>query len=134
MSCGSGSPALKRYHSRFWILMTVYVVTVFGVALLIKHTALPASLRYLAAIVPALPLVGVIVAMGLYVRDETDEFRRAVYVQSLLWSLGFLLCATTVWGFLELLADAPHMEPWWNYPIFAVGQGVATVFIRRRYR
>jgi len=134
MSGGSGSPAMKRYQTRFWALTAAYAVAIFGVAFLIKFASPPAPWRYAAAVVPAAPLVGIIIAMGLYVRDETDEFRRAVYVQSMLWSLGFVLCATTIWGMLELLADAPHLQPWWNYPMFAVGQGVAQVFIRRSYR
>jgi hypothetical protein len=126
--------AIRRYQARSWTLMAVYVVAVFTVALLIKHVIPPGPWRYAAALLPAVPLVGVIVSVGLYVREEADEFRRAVYVQSMLWGLGLVLVLSTVWGFLELLADAPHVEGWWVFPIYCVAQAVARHGIARWYR
>jgi len=76
----------------------------------------------------------VIAAIGAYLVEEADEFRRATYVQSMLWALGLVLALTTVWGFLELLAGAPHLELWWIFPIYSVAQDVAHHLVRRRYR
>lgn len=134
MSPQSWSPAMRRYQLRFWPLMAVYAVIVIGVAFLIKHAPPPGAWRYLAAAIPAVPLIGVIVAIGLYLVEEADEFRRATYVQSMLWALGLVLAVTTVWGFLELLADAPHLQPWWIFPIYSVTQDLAHHLIRRWYR
>jgi hypothetical protein len=127
------SPARRRYQQRFWPLMALYVVLIFGVALLVKHAPPPGAWRYLAAVAPAVPIVGIIGVFGLYLGELTDEFRRAVIIQSMLWSLGLVLAFSTVWGFLELLADAPHVQLWWIFPIYAVGQAVAEHIIRRRY-
>lgn len=127
------SPARRRYQMRFWPLMALYAVLILGVALLIKHAPPPGAWRYVAAAAPALPIIGIIVVFGLYLGEITDEFRRAVIVQSMLWSLGLVLAFSTVWGFLELLADAPHLQLWWIFPIYSVGQGVAEHLIRRRY-
>lgn len=126
--------AMARYNRRIWILMPIYAVLVFGVALLIKHVIPPGPWRYLAAVLPMPPLLGVIVAIGLDVREETDEFRRAIYVQSMLWGLGFILVLTTIWGFLENLANAPHVELWWIFPVYSFAQGVSRHFIARWYR
>jgi len=128
------SSAMRRYQQRFWPLMAGYAVLVFGVAFLVKHARPPAPWLYVAAVLPALPLLGVIAVIGLYVHEEADEFRRATYVQGMLWSLGLVLAFTTVWGFLELLANAPHLELWWIFPIYCVGQGVAHHLVRRWYR
>jgi hypothetical protein len=134
MSANARSPAMRRYQRRFWPLMAAYVVLIIGVSWMIKHSPPPGAWRYLAAAAPALPLVGVIAVFGLYLREIADEFRRAVIVQSMLWALGLVLAFSTVWGFLEMLADAPHLQPWWIFPIYCVGQGVAEHIIRWRYR
>ena len=134
MTPSSWSPAMRRYQQRFWPLMLAYLVLTFGVAWMIKHAPPPGFWRYLAAAAPALPIVGVIVVFGLYLGEITDEFRRAVIVQSMLWSLGLVLAFCSVWGFLEMLADAPHLALWWVFPIYCVGQGVAEHIIRWRYR
>ena len=48
---------------------------------------------YALAVLPALPVVGMAVAVGLYFREETDEFERAVRVESALWATGVTLAA-----------------------------------------
>jgi hypothetical protein len=57
-----------------------------------------------------------------------------IVVYSLLWALGLVLAFSTVWGFLETLAGAPHLAMWWIFPIFCVAQGLAQPLIARRYR
>lgn len=128
------STAMRRYQRRTFSLMAIYVVIVLSVALLMKHAIPPGVWRYVAAIVPALPLLGVIAAIGLYLREETDEFRRNLYAQSMLWGLALVLVVTTVWGFLETLAGAPHIPAWWVFPIYCVAQDAARHLIARRYR
>jgi hypothetical protein len=127
------SPAMRRYQLRFWPLMGVYVLLIIGVALLIKHGPPLGSWRYVLAAAPALPLIGVFAVFGLYL-GEVEEFRRWVIVQSMLWAIGVVLSLSTVWGFLELLAGAPHLELWWIFPIYSVTQGLAQVLVSRRYR
>ena len=56
---------------------------------------------YLLAVLPALPLVGSLVIVGLYIAEESDEFERSILVQSMLWGLGGALSVSTVWGFLS---------------------------------
>lgn len=128
------SPAMRRYQHRFWPLMATYAVLILGVAWMVKHDPPPGFWRYPLAVAPAIPIIGVIAVFGLYLGEITDEFRRAVIVQSMLWSLGVVLAFSTVWGFLELLAGAQHLELWWIFPIYCVGQSVAEHIIGRRYR
>lgn len=126
------SPAMKRYQSRFWPLMAGYAVLIFGAAWLVKHGPPPGGWRYVVAVAPAVPLIGVFAVFGLYLADM-EEFRRWIVVQSMLWALGLMLAFTTIWGFLEMLAEAPHLELWWVFPIYSVTQGIAQVLIGRRY-
>jgi hypothetical protein len=126
--------ARRRFQLRFLVLMAAYFVLLFAVDFLLKSYSLPAPLKVLAALAPAVPMVGVIVALGVYLTEETDEFRRMQLTQAMLWGLGLTLTVTTTWGFLEDLADAPHLALTWIFPIFCVGMGVAQHLIRRRYR
>ena len=128
------SPAAKRYQRRFMIGMSFYVlllICAIGAFIRLHPTGVFA---YLLALAPALPVVGCIVVMGLYVREETDEFERLIQTESALWATGGLLAIATVWGFMELFHLVPHVESWWAFPVWAVIWGPAQVFARRRYQ
>ncbi len=127
------SPALRRLMSRFWPLMAAYVVLLVTVGSVIE--APTASLgAYLLAGLPALPLVGIIIFLALYLFEETDEFLKVRMVEALLWGLGAILVVSTVWGFLEFLAGAPRLPLHWLFPIFCVAMGLADLLARWRYR
>lgn len=129
----SKSPALRRLMSRFWPLMAAYVVLLVTVGSVIE--APTASLgAYLLAGLPALPLVGIIIFLALYLFEETDEFLKVRMVEALLWGLGAILVVSTVWGFLEFLAGAPRLPLHWLFPIFCVAMGLADLLARWRYR
>ncbi|MGQ3017472.1 hypothetical protein [Phenylobacterium sp.] len=119
--------------SRFWPLIAAYVVLLVTVGSVIE--APTASLgAYLLAGLPALPLVGIIIFLALYLFEETDEFLKVRMVEALLWGLGAILVVSTVWGFLEFLAGAPRLPLHWLFPIFCVAMGLADLLARWRYR
>jgi hypothetical protein len=126
--------AMKRYQLRYWSLMTVYAVLLIGVIQLFSHAPPSGSLKYALAVAPALPILGVIAVFGRYLVEEADEFRRMMVVHSVLWGLAFVLAVTTVWGFLEVLAAAPHVALYWVFPIYCVGMGLSQPFLYWRYR
>jgi len=124
---------MKRYQQRFWPLMALYAVLILSMSWMIRHAPPPKPWFYLAAAAPAIPIIGVIAVFGAYVSEE-EEFRRMIIVRSMLWALGLVLAVSTVWGFLETLAGAPHLPLWWVFPVYCIGQGVAQPLIARRYR
>ena len=130
------SAAAKRYRRRFMIAMGLYVLTLTGAIEAYRLALLQAggALAYGLAILPALPLMGAIAAMGLYLKEETDEFERAIQAESALWATGGLLAIATVWGFLEMFGLVPHVESWVAFPAWAVFLAPAQVITRRRYR
>jgi len=128
------SPVKRRYQRRVMAAATVYVfglIAAIGANVQLHPTG---ALAYAVALAPALPVVGMIVAMGLYMREETDEFQRAVHAEGALWATGGLLSVATVWGFLEMFGLAAHVEVWWAFPVWAVLLGVGQLIARRRYR
>jgi hypothetical protein len=128
------SPARRRYERRLMAVMSVYVVALIAAIGAFQRLHPTGPLAWALAIAPALPVVSSIGVMGLYLREETDEFERAVVIQSSLWALGGLLAASTIWGFLELFDLVPHIQAWWAFPVWAVILGPAQFVIRRRYR
>ena len=130
----SASPAARRYLARFIPLMIVYVIAIFGVSLAFSWLHPSGPVAWALATVPALPILGVIAVMGLYLREEADEFQRAVLIESMLWGIGLTLAGASVWGLLELYVDAPRVPVFWAFPVFCGAMGLAQPFVRRRYR
>lgn len=128
------SPAGRRYLRRFIPTMLAYVVIILGVSFAFRGEGPTGPLAWILAVAPALPVLAVIAIMGLYIREETDEFQRAVLVESMLWGMGLTLSATTVAGFLEMYVHTPPLQSFWAFPLFCGAMGLSQGFVRRRYR
>ena len=89
---------------------------------------------YALAILPALPIIGVIVIMGLYVVEETDEFMRMRHVMALLTGMGLTLSVTVAWGFLEIYTHVAHLDAFWVFPGFCMAWGFASGVLAWVYR
>lgn len=128
------SAAKRRYMSRMTPTMVVYVVVLFASIWLLQREMADGVLRYLVAAAPALPVCATVLWVGRYLAEETDEFLRAVTVQSILWGTALVLVATTIWGFLEENAAAPHIPMFWIYPLFCAGMVPAQLILARKYQ
>ena len=95
------SPATRRYNRRVIILSFAYAVTLLGVVYAFKHHLIGGPSSYVAAILPALAIIGIFVAIGRYLVEERDEYLRMLMIRQTLWASGFSLSVATIWGFLE---------------------------------
>ena len=127
------TPAQKRYKKRMWAAMAAYVVLVVAATYVLRRDLVAGPAAWLLALTPAAAILGVIAAMGLYLKEEDDEFQRAVVVEGLLWGIGATLALTTVWGFLEVYVEAPKLPSFWSFPIFCGVFGIAQPLVRRRF-
>lgn len=134
MVCTKPSTAARRYLRRFFPAMTAYVVVLFASLWFIENHNPKGPLLWLLGVAPAIPVMGVIAAMGLYLVEETDEFQRAILVQSMLWGIGITLSLSTAWGFLENVGALPHFPLYLIFAVFCGAFGLAQPFIRRRYQ
>jgi len=91
-------------------------------------------LAYLPAILFALLGVAFIVIFGLYLKEEQDEFERAVWVQALLWGIGATLTAITFWGSLAEFGLAKGLKLMFVFPMFMGITVVARLVLKLRYR
>lgn len=131
MSRQIDNTARVRYEGR-----VIKIFSFWGVfaALLVWKGRLTGILAYALAVLLSLPLVGLIVAFGLYLRDEQDEFLRNVQIQSMLWSIGATFTVTIFLGFLEFLGLTPHFNPNLIFILFMVLMGISGWLLKLRYR
>jgi hypothetical protein len=101
---------MRRYNRRIIWLSLAYAAALLGATYAFKHHLLTGVLSYVAAILPALAIIGIFVVIGRYLIEEQDEYLRMLMVRQTLWASGFSLSIATIWGFLEsfdLIAHVP---------------------------
>jgi hypothetical protein len=134
MQCYPATKAGRRYIYRLAPTMATYLVVLFIARWTFHHLHPTGLVIYLLAILPALPLVGSLAVVGLYIAEESDEFERSIIVQSVLWGLGGALSVSTIWGSLEDFARAPHLSTFYVFLFFWIFMGISQPFIRMRYQ
>lgn len=118
------NPAQKRYNRAVLLLGAAYVLILFGVGSYFNNAAPHGALAYLAAILPALPLIGIFFAMGRYIVDEQDEYLRMLFVRQSLIATGVALSLATAWGFLESFDLVRHLDSYWVAVVWFGGLGL----------
>lgn len=104
------SPANRRYNRRVILLSLAYAIFLLGAVYSFKHHLLSGLPAYAAAILPAIPIIGIFAAIGVYFIEEQDEYLRMLMVRQTLWASGFALSIATIWGFLEGFQLVHHVE------------------------
>lgn len=126
-ACGPPSTAQSAYMRRFVPMMTIYVLLLFGAVWLGKAYH-PTGLAAVAlAILPALPLIGVVWAMGRLIIEESDEYLRSLTIRQILIATGFMLSVTSIWGFLESADQVPHLPLYWAFILWCFGLAVGSL-------
>ncbi len=128
------SAAARTYRRRALLAAGTYMLTLTAAIGLRDQLHPGGVLAYAVAIAPAIPLIGMLIAIGVYLREEPDEFLRAVQAEGCLWATGGTLAIATVWGFLEMFKLVPHVEAWAAFPIWCLLLGPGQIIARRRYR
>jgi hypothetical protein len=118
----SGStPAVIRYVGRMVPLAFLYVAAII-VTINVQRAWHPTGLLAVVfAILPALPLVGCIWAMGRLFVEEDDEYQRAIHARRALIATGFMLTVMTIWGFLESAQIVPHAPAYAAFILWNAG-------------
>ena len=121
------NPAQRAYTRRAVPLMIAYVAAL-ALALWLHERLAPTGLLAVTlAILPALPLIGVVWALGRLLVEEQDEYLRSLHVRQFMIATGFMLVVTCVWGFLESFDLVPHLPMYWAFVIWCAGLGIGTM-------
>jgi hypothetical protein len=121
------TPAWKRYNARVIWLSLAYAVLLLPAVYGFKHALIPGALQYAVAILPALPIIGIFVAIGRYLVEEEDEYVRMLMVRQTLWASGFSLSVTTIWGFLDNFGLVGHADGYWVVVAWFFGLGIGGI-------
>lgn len=124
-----GKP-VNRYNWRVLWLGLLYVLFLFGAVYGFEHQLLNGGAAYVAAVLPALPIVGIFAAIGRYLVEEQDEYVRVLMVRQTLWASGFALSVATVWGFLENFELVGHVDAYYITVLWFGGLGIGTCLNR----
>jgi hypothetical protein len=134
MGCITNNPAARRYYRRLIVTLLLYAASLaisIGVFIHFRPTG---PLAYALAILPAIPVIGILAVFGLYLAEEKDEFQRFIGIQAMLWGIGGLLAVTTVCGFLESFVHIPHLNPINDFAIFWLFAGISIPVLLARYK
>lgn len=123
-SSSSRSPAWHRYNRRAAGLSLIYAVFLLGAVYAFKHHLVAGPGAWLVGSLPALPIIGIFVAIGRYLVEEQDEYLRMLMVRQTLWASGFALSAATLWGFLESFDLVGHVEAYYIAVLWFGGLGL----------
>jgi hypothetical protein len=118
------NPAQRRYNNRVLGLSLAYAGALIGVSLVFRSSPPSGPTAFLLALLPALPLVGIFIAMGRYLVEEGDEYLRAIETRKALIASGFMLIVTTCWGFLQSFGQLPHVDFYWAAILWFGGLGL----------
>ena len=134
MICRTLSPAVRRYNRRMLLASAAYLVTLLSTAFSIKHLHPGHAIAVVLAIIPAIPIAGIVAIVGFYLKEEKDEFQRELLIQALLWATAFTLVTTSTWGLLEIYAKVAPLTSFYVFILFWFFFGMAMIPLRLRYR
>ena len=122
--CSNQSKAGKQYTQRLIVVMLLYLLTVWLVTPLVRtHHWIGAKL-YLAAALPTIPILFMLLVVGLYLRDERDEFKRHQTVVSMLWAIAITLGFTAFTDFLRSYGAITAVPPFTEFVTFWMSMGI----------
>ena len=130
MLCGLKSAAGKRYLLTVLVEMVAYVVIMFGVSSHVDRYH-PAGVElYALAALPSVPIIGVLVAVGIYLRDQRDEYQRDLMVKCVLWGTAGVLALTAFLGFLRSFGWKGSVPPFTEFVTFWILVGAAKAYYK----
>ena len=124
------SPVQRRYNRSVLLLSAAYALILFGVIAFFRNGPPHGPSAYAAAILPALPIIGIFAAIGRYMIDESDEYLRMLLVRQSLWASAFSLSIATIWGFLESFDLVGHIESYYVAVLWFGGLGLGALMNR----
>lgn len=124
--------ASRRYVKGTLLAMTSYVLILLGVTVFFRQMHPAGAIAYVAAVLPALPIVAVFALVGRYMAEEQDEYLRMLLVRQSLFATAFAMTIATMWGFLESFDLVPHVDAYYVAILWFAGNGIAGCANARR--
>ena len=130
----SRTPAARRYLRRFIPMILAYVAVLFASSFAMDALDPRGLPLIVLSVLPALPIIGVLVVIGLYLAEETDEYLRTRIVTAMLIGTGAVLSVATVLGFMQIGGVVARVDVFWAFPIWCGVWGLAQCGLSLRDR
>ncbi len=122
----------KRYYKEFGVAMGLYIVAVIASVSVLNKFTLPKSAQIVITLIPALPMIFVIIAILRALR-ESDELQQKIQLQAVTFSAITTGLITFSYGFLENIGFPPF-PILWVLPIMFFLWGVSLGYFWRKYQ
>ncbi len=119
------TPAAQRYLRRFAVVTLAYVLLIAANVGVSRALDPSQTVLGLMAILTALPIIGMLVVLGVYLREESDEFVRDRIILSMLIGLGVLLSLSSILGMLQFEGLVGELPVFLAFPIWCGAWGIA---------
>jgi hypothetical protein len=126
---GMGAPT-RRYLTRLFTALGVYMVSLFAAKYLLKYHMVEGWAVWPLALLPGLSVVGAFYAVGMLIIEQKDEFIRMLLVRQTLVASALAMAAATVWGFLENFGLVGHIDAFYWAIVWFAGLGFGAIFNR----
>ena len=134
MFCEGSSVARKKYERDVLRMMAAYVVVLVCSSWFIKHDGAEKFYLYFWSVIPALPVISVIVRMGRYLQQEKDEYQRLLAMFAILVGTAALLASLVINDFVRAFAGASALPPFSSFIIFCAGMATTQLVQKLRNR
>jgi len=132
--CRNPTKAARRYVQRLGAIGAIYLATVWVITRYVhQHHPTGAKLFVLAA-VPALDVVAMLVVVGMYLREEVDEFKRHQLIVAILWAIGFTLALMAFVDFLRSYNSIAAPPPFMEFTVFWISMALVQAILSFRNR
>ena len=123
--------AMRRYLQEFFFAMFLYAVTLIASVTVLKNFELARGWQIIISIVPALPVIFVIIALMRLLRDS-DELQQRVNLLAVTFSAVLTGLISFSYVFLENIGF-PKMPTFAVLPMLFVFWGIGLGYFTRRY-
>lgn len=124
---GCMTAAMRCYNRRMLAVSFGYLVALFIALGVTRRMEIHGPLLWALALLPAVPVTGMILTIARLLVEETDEYQRMRMVRASLVATGILLVLASAWGFLEMFGLVPHVWVWAAFPVWAMGLGIGQI-------
>jgi hypothetical protein len=118
-------------------LALLSAVLAIGIGYARRHSLIPPSLLWLAALLPVLPMIGYFMGIGRWLKT-LDELQRLIQLEALLiqfGSTGLFLMSYGVLAKVGTVRDVPISEAWGTvWLAMFLGWALGQLIVSRKYR
>lgn len=114
------STARERYERGLLRFTVAYAVVVFCCAWFVRHDGAERFFFYFWSVIPAIPILVVLVRMGRYLQQEKDEYQRLMAMQAILVGAATLMGTLVANELVKPFTRTQLFSPFVTFLIFLV--------------